>query len=164
MPRTTPPSRRFGSRLRVAASPPCGCGACAATKSATWSRSIWECRNASRLPAEAIAQIESLSEGNPLFAEELVRTVRESGGLNLATHAPLSLQAMLSERLRRCRRNSERCWFARRSSVAALTPAFLAKIVGLPLERVLGVLQRAVEAGLVVGSPVASLDFASVTR
>jgi DNA-binding CsgD family transcriptional regulator/tetratricopeptide (TPR) repeat protein len=111
------------------------------------------------IPAEAVAQIESLSEGNPLFAEELAHVVRESGGLNLATHAPLSLQAMLSERLTPLL-EEERTVLVRAAIIGRrFDAAFLAKIVGHPLESVLDVLQRAVEAGLVVGSPVASLEF-----
>ena len=94
---------------------------------------------ASRIAPEAIAQIESLSEGNPLFAEELVRTVRESGGMNLATHAPLSLQAMLSERLTPLS-EEQRAVLVRAAIVGRRFDAgFLAKIVGLPLERVLSV-------------------------
>jgi DNA-binding CsgD family transcriptional regulator len=116
--------------------------------------------DASRIAPEAIAQIESLSEGNPLFAEELVRTVRESGCLNLATHAPLSLQAMLSERLTPLS-EEQRAVLVRAAIVGRQFDAgFLAKIVGLPLDRVLSVLQRAVESDLVVGSATAPLDFA----
>ncbi|HEY1653814.1 MAG TPA: AAA family ATPase [Candidatus Tumulicola sp.] len=116
--------------------------------------------DAAAISPEAIAQIESLSEGNPLFAEELVRTVRDSGGLNLATHAPLSLQAMLSERLTPLS-EEQRAVLVRAAIVGRrFEAAFLAKIVGLPLERVLDVLQRAVDADLVVGSPAAPLDFA----
>ncbi|HEY5426633.1 MAG TPA: AAA family ATPase, partial [Candidatus Tumulicola sp.] len=111
------------------------------------------------IPAEAVAQIESLSEGNPLFAEELAHVVRESGGLNLATHAPLSLQAMLSERLTPLL-EEERAVLVRAAIIGRnFDAAFLAKIVGIPLDDVLDVLQRAVEAGLVLGSPIAPLDF-----
>ncbi len=116
-------------------------------------------RRGPSIPAEAIAQIESLSEGNPLFAEELTRVVRETGGLNLATHAPLSLQAMLSERLTPLS-EEERAVLVRAAIIGRnFEAAFLAKIVGLPLETVLDVLQRAVESGLVVGSTLAPLDF-----
>lgn len=111
------------------------------------------------IPAQAVAHIESLCEGNPLFAEELVRAVADSGGVNLATHAPLSLQAMLSERLTPLS-HEQRAVLVRAAIVGRrFDAAFLAKIVGLPLERVLGVLQRAVEAGLVVGSGGDPLDF-----
>jgi DNA-binding CsgD family transcriptional regulator/tetratricopeptide (TPR) repeat protein len=111
------------------------------------------------IPSDALAQIESLSEGNPLFAEELAHVVRESGGLNLATHAPLSLQAMLSERLTPLSER-ERAVLVRAAIVGRhFDAAFLAKIVDLPLENVLGVLQRAVEAGIVLDSPASPAEF-----
>lgn len=115
--------------------------------------------SAAAIPAQAVAHIESLCEGNPLFAEELARALGESGGVNLATHAPLSLQAMLSERLTPLSLE-QRAVLVRAAIVGRrFDAAFLAKIVSLPLERVLGVLQRAVEAGLVVGSVADPLDF-----
>lgn len=111
------------------------------------------------VPAQAIAQIEALCEGNPLFAEELARTAAESGGIDLATNAPLSLQAMLSERLTPLS-HEQRAVLVRAAILGRrFDAAFLAKIVALPLDRVLGILQRAVEAGLVVGSSVDPLEF-----
>lgn len=115
---------------------------------------------AAAIPAQTVAQIETLCEGNPLYAEELTRAVSESGGVDLAAHAPLSLQAMLSERLTPLAQE-ERAVLVRAAIVGRrFDAAFLAKIVGLPIERVLGALQRAVEAGLVVGSAAEPLDFA----
>ncbi len=116
-------------------------------------------RHGTSVPPETLAQIESLSEGNPLFAEELVHVVRESGGLNLATHAPLSLQAMLSERLTPLL-EQERAVLVRAAIVGRRFDAeFLATILDLPLEDVLGVLQRAVLAGIVVASPASAVEF-----
>ncbi|MGA8532603.1 MAG: AAA family ATPase [Candidatus Tumulicola sp.] len=111
------------------------------------------------VPPDVQAQIESLSEGNPLFAEELAHVARESGGLNLATHAPLSIQAMLSERLTPLF-EQDRAVLVRAAIVGRHFDAgFLAKIVDLPLDDVLGVLQRAVQSGIVIPSPQSVLEF-----
>lgn len=116
-------------------------------------------RHGASVPPEALAQIESLSEGNPLFAEELVHVVRESGGMNLATHAPLSLQAMLSERLTPLLER-ERAVLVRAAIVGRRFDAeFLARILDLPLAGVLGILQRAVHAGIVVASASSPAEF-----
>jgi DNA-binding CsgD family transcriptional regulator len=116
-------------------------------------------RNGATLPADAITHIETLSEGNPLFAEELVHVLRESGSINLATHAPLSLQAMLSERLTPLV-EEERAVLVRAAIIGQhFNAAFLAKIVALPLEAVLAALQRAVQAGIVLPVDGSAADF-----
>ncbi len=55
--------------------------------------------NAMQLAPETISQIEQLSEGNPLFAEELSRIAIESGSLSLATH--------VRSRHKRCSANAD---------------------------------------------------------
>ncbi|MDQ2991197.1 MAG: AAA family ATPase, partial [Candidatus Eremiobacteraeota bacterium] len=85
--------------------------------------------NQGSIAAEAVSQIESLSEGNPLFVEELARVVLESGDLNIATNVPLSIQAMLSERLASFS-ESERALLVRAAIVGQhFKGAFLARIV-----------------------------------
>lgn len=117
-------------------------------------------RDASTIARETLARVEALAEGNPLFAEELVHVVRESGGLNLATHAPLSLQAALSERLAPLSAR-ERAVLVRAAILGQrFDAAFLARIVALPIDDVLVVLQRAVETGLVIESAPNGATFA----
>ena len=111
------------------------------------------------VPPETLARIETLSEGNPLFAEELSRIASETGGLNLATHAPLSLQATLGERLSPLGER-ERAVLVRAAIVGRrFNGAFLAKILDEPVESVLGVVQRAVAAGILTVAPTNPLEF-----
>lgn len=108
---------------------------------------------------DAVAQIESLCEGNPLFAEELAHSARESGRLDLAAHAPLSLQAMLAERLTPLSRE-QRDVLMRAAIVGRRFDAdFLARVAELPPARVLDALQRALEAGLLVASTASPTAF-----
>ena len=46
-----------------------------------------------------LGRIEELADGNPLFAEELARIAVENGALDLHVRVPLSVQAILAERL-----------------------------------------------------------------
>jgi|SRR5579884_93144 len=57
-----------------------------------------EKRNA-QLDAAMVAHIETLAEGNPLFAEELARVAIEKGALSFHGGMPVTLQAILSEGL-----------------------------------------------------------------
>lgn len=97
-----------------------------------------------------VARIEALAEGNPLFAEELARIAAETGGVNLATHAPLSLQTTLGERTIRLDAH-ERAVLVRAAILGQrFDAAMLAVILEESLESVLRAVQRAVEAGILV--------------
>jgi DNA-binding CsgD family transcriptional regulator/tetratricopeptide (TPR) repeat protein len=102
---------------------------------------------------EVVAQIEVLSEGNPLFAEELARIAVENGTLADSTQLPLSIEAMLSERLAPFD-DAQRAVLTRAAIIGARFDAgFLAKIAERSLDDVLGVMQQAVDAGIVVTAP-----------
>lgn len=108
---------------------------------------------------DALTQIEALSEGNPLYAQELARIAVESGALDLASRAPLSLQATLGERLVPLSRD-ERAVLVRAAICGRRFHAgFLAEIVDRPLDDVLHAAQAAVDAGILVASPQEPLEF-----
>jgi DNA-binding NarL/FixJ family response regulator len=99
--------------------------------------------------AGIVGQIERLSEGNPLFAEELSR-IASDGRLNLAVDSPISVDAVLSERFAPLSQR-DRFVLVRAAIVGrAFDAAFVARIAGVAHEVALAVLQRAVEAHLVV--------------
>ncbi|HEY4434184.1 MAG TPA: AAA family ATPase, partial [Candidatus Cybelea sp.] len=105
-----------------------------------------------RPDAGIVGQIERLSEGNPLFAEELSR-VAGDGRLDLANDSPLSVDAILSERFlplpQRDRHLLVRAAIAGRNFDAP----FVAKIAGVDYDAAIGIFQRAVDAHVVVPDP-----------
>jgi DNA-binding CsgD family transcriptional regulator len=104
-------------------------------------------RDASIDPA-MIAQIEVLAEGNPLFAEELARIALESGGLSFETHMPVTLQAILNERLAQFT-TLERGTLYRAASIGESFDAdLLAAVADLPRDDVLQVVERAASVDL----------------
>ncbi|HLI97455.1 MAG TPA: AAA family ATPase [Candidatus Baltobacteraceae bacterium] len=95
-----------------------------------------------------LAQIETLAEGNPLFAEELASIALASGALSFQGQVPLTAQTILQERLSRFTA-SERGVLSRAAVIGeAFEAGLLAAIAEHPLEDVVSVLERAVEAGL----------------
>ncbi|HKE37162.1 MAG TPA: AAA family ATPase, partial [Candidatus Baltobacteraceae bacterium] len=105
---------------------------------------------APELPLQTIAKIESLCDGNPLFAEELTRIAIDSGEIVLGTSAPLSAQAMLTERLATFSED-ERNVLVRAAIVGQnFDASFVAEIAGTTTDRVLTTMQRALEHELVV--------------
>jgi DNA-binding NarL/FixJ family response regulator len=116
--------------------------------------------NDRQIAPDVISQIEILSEGNPLFVEELVRIALDNGSLNLSANVPLSIQAMLAERFAPFS-EPERAMLIRAAIVGQHFDAgFLAKIVRRPLDEVFAVMQRATDAGIVVASQTVSGAFA----
>ena len=112
------------------------------------------------VPAEAASQIEVLSEGNPFFVEELVRIALDTGHLGIEPQVPLSIQAMLAERLETLSQR-ERAIVIRAAIVGhRFDAAFLAKIAEEPFEDVLAVMQLAVDAGILVASRTSPHEFA----
>ncbi|HZY98929.1 MAG TPA: AAA family ATPase, partial [Candidatus Baltobacteraceae bacterium] len=115
---------------------------------------------APELPLQAIAKIESLCDGNPLFAEELTRIAIDSGEIVLGTSAPLSAHAMLSERLATFSED-ERSVLVRAAIVGQHFDAgFVAEIAGTTTDRVLATMQRALDHELVVADRVHPHRFA----
>ena len=119
-------------------------------------------RHATGIPmaAATVARIEVLSEGNPLFAEELARIAAETGGVNLATHAPLSLQATLGERTVRLDEHERAVLVLAAILGQRFDASFLGTILDEPVESVLNAVQRAVEAGILVEVPPSPFAFA----
>ncbi len=100
------------------------------------------------LPPAILAQIETLAEGNPLFAEELASIALASGALSFQGQVPVTAQTILQERLSRFTA-SERGVLSRAAVIGeAFEATLLAAIAEHPLEEVVNVLERAVEAGL----------------
>jgi DNA-binding CsgD family transcriptional regulator len=116
-------------------------------------RCLVTARLANHLPSAGIVgQIERLSEGNPLFAEELAR-IASDGRLNLASDSPISVDAMLSERFAPL---SERDRFVLvRAAIVGreFDAPFVARIAGVSNDVTLDVLQRAVDGHLIVPDP-----------
>lgn len=110
-------------------------------------------RHRLHLEPATISQIEVLAEGNPLFAEELARIAVESGELTFHTHVPLSLQAILSERLSTFS-DREREVLVRAAIIGETFEApLLAAIAQWAVPEVLALMQRAVDRGLLVELP-----------
>ncbi len=105
-------------------------------------------RSRAHLDPAMIAQIEVLAEGNALFAEELARVAVENGGLSFQTNLPVTLQAILSERLMPF--SAPERGLLSRAAVAGqrFDTALLCAISDFSAEAVLGVMQRAVDCGL----------------
>ncbi len=101
--------------------------------------------HAADLRPELVAKIESLCDGNPLFAEELTRIAIENGAIALGENLPLSAQAMLSERLATFS-EEERGILIRAAIVGQqFDAAFVAEIAGAELSVVLETAQRGVD-------------------
>ena len=102
------------------------------------------------LEPQVVTKIEALSDGNPLFAEELTRIAVDNGELSLASTMPLSAQAMLSERLATFT-EAQRAILVRAATVGQSFDAqFVAEIAAVPETDVLETAQRASERDLLV--------------
>lgn len=105
----------------------------------------------SSLAPETLRSVLARSGGNPLFAEELLRHVvdRERSGESVTRHAlPLTLQAVVHERLDRCSAD-ERTVLAQASLFGRRFRADLvAEIAGVPLATLIAPLQRLCEMQL----------------
>jgi predicted ATPase/DNA-binding CsgD family transcriptional regulator len=103
--------------------------------------------------AEAIARIEALADGNPLFAEELLRTALENEG-ELPTHRyPPTISAMLGARIAHFDDDERAILTFAAVAGEYVDVEFLSAVSGAPRDDVLRLLQRAQFAGLVVASP-----------
>jgi len=113
-------------------------------------RVVQEALNArgARLAPALIAQIEELAEGNPLFAEELASIALQTGALSFRREMPVTAQAILNERLSRFT-GTERATLSRAAVIGdAFDADLLAAVAERPQTEVAGVLERAVDGGL----------------
>ena len=95
-----------------------------------------------------LGRIEELAEGNPLFAEELARIAVENGVLDLHVRVPLSVQAILAERLAPFH-PGEREVLARAALVGGrFDVSLLSTIAEHSIGSTTALLQRAVDSGL----------------
>jgi DNA-binding CsgD family transcriptional regulator/tetratricopeptide (TPR) repeat protein len=102
------------------------------------------------LPAQTRASIVRLSDGNPLFVEELLKNELEKSDSGVAAHGlPATIRAAILERLRPLAED-EREVIAHAAVVGRrFTTALLEAILSVPHERVLGALHRACALQLV---------------
>lgn len=102
-----------------------------------------------QLDRTMVAQIEVLSEGNPLFAEELARVALETGALTFQTQVPVTLQAILGERLATFT-DADRGVLYRAAVIGeSFDAGLLAAIAEASIDDILPVLERAVAVGIV---------------
>lgn len=116
-------------------------------------------RRGSRLASGTVSQIETLAEGNPLFAEELARIAIENGELTLRPQRSFSVAAILGERLAAFDEAERACLI--RAAIVGLSfdVPLLATIAGVSEANLLGLMQRSVERGLVVEDGQSPLRF-----
>ncbi len=102
-----------------------------------------------RIDPAQLGDIEALSEGNPLLAEELARITLEPGMVRPFSGVPLSLRAVLAERLRAFS-SDELAVIVRAAVVGSeFDVPLVSAIAECDVRAVLKVLQQATEAGLV---------------
>jgi len=116
-------------------------------------------RRGSQLTSGTVSQIETLAEGNPLFAEELARIAIENGELTLRPQRSISVAAILGERLAPFDEAERACLI--RAAIVGLSfdVPLLAAIAGVSEANLLGLMQRSVERGLVVEDAQVPLRF-----
>ncbi len=104
------------------------------------------------LPAEAIAQIEQLADGNPLYAEELLRStmMRRASTSNAPPHIPASLASTVAERLNRLEPEMRNVIVQAAVIGRSFNSNLLASIVRRPQALVLEALRQARDLQLIV--------------
>ena len=108
-----------------------------------------ELRDRQPPPAATMNAITVQSEGNPLFAEELLKTVLETGASH-ADHVPATLREAILERLNMLA-SDDRTVLVHAAAIGRRFDAqLLSDIAGCPLTRTLATLKRAVDLQLVV--------------
>ncbi len=102
------------------------------------------------LPSEVVGAISSQAEGNPLFAEELLRNATQNASALRAPLLPRTLREAVLERLK-VLGNDERELLAEAAVMGRRFRAeFLAAATGTPIERTLSVLRAARDLQLIV--------------
>jgi DNA-binding CsgD family transcriptional regulator len=102
------------------------------------------------LPASVKADIVARSEGNPFFAEELLKSALEVRGSSSAVRLPLSIRASIAQRLALVTPAERR--LLERAAVLGyrFDPALLALVSGTDLDTILPALRRARDNNIVV--------------
>lgn len=105
--------------------------------------------DAQRLGATAIETLVKRADGNPLFAEELLRDVR-AHGVQAAPAVPTSVHELVKDVLRRLPSGTQR--IVQQSAVLGerVSPSLIAKVIDEPLDLVVAALDAARDAGLLV--------------
>ncbi len=115
-----------------------------------------------RTPGGAAIDVDRIverSEGNPFFAEELVKDVLERGAHDTRA-LPFTIRGLVEERVRELAED-ERRFIALAAVIGrAFDAAVLARIAKAPLDRVLEALRRARQASLIEEIPGADARFA----
>jgi DNA-binding CsgD family transcriptional regulator len=102
------------------------------------------------LPAGVRHDIEQRSEGNPFFAEELVKSALEARGTSVAASLPLSIRASILQRLATLSPEDRR--ILERAAVLGyrFDPAVLALVMDSDVEAILPTLRRARDLNIVL--------------
>jgi DNA-binding CsgD family transcriptional regulator len=103
----------------------------------------------SALSPRTLETIRNEAEGNPLNAEELLKTAVDEGG-RPATRLPLSLTDAVVERLDRFEERDRHVLVCASAVGRRFTPEFLAAVVERPIDDVASVLKKAVEFQLLI--------------
>lgn len=101
-------------------------------------------------PHETLAQIEEHAEGDPLFAEELLGAALDGGGLHVSSDVPVSVQAILAERLSSVDADDRELLIRAANLGRRFSLGLLANVVERSLAEVTAATQRAVRARLLV--------------
>jgi DNA-binding CsgD family transcriptional regulator/tetratricopeptide (TPR) repeat protein len=102
------------------------------------------------LPAVTVRAICAQAEGNPLYAEELLKTVTQGGAFEPGSRLPSSLREAVLDRFRTLE-ETERQILMRAAVIGRRFSAeFLAQIADVTMDEVVKALKRAIEVSLVV--------------
>jgi len=105
------------------------------------------------LEPDIVSQIEALCDGNPLYAQELARIAVTNGEISLGTQLPLSVAAILSERLAAFSENERMILVRAAIAGHSFDVALVAEAAELSRADVLATVQRAVERSIVLVDP-----------
>jgi predicted ATPase/DNA-binding NarL/FixJ family response regulator len=112
-----------------------------------------------QIPAHVKHDIVTRSEGNPFFAEELLKSALEARDHRSAAHLPLSIRASIAQRLTLVPADERR--ILERAAVLGyrFDPALLALVTGSDLDAILPALRRARNNNIVVEEDQADVRY-----
>jgi len=102
------------------------------------------------LPREAVDEIVARSEGNPFFAEELLKNALERLHSNAADSLPLAIRAMVADRVSLLDAGGRRLLAIAAVIARPFAPAFLSQIAGVADSEVLPALRFGCESQVLV--------------